>query len=220
MPKEISNLMEEYDDLATELRQRVALLARDKQFWLGIAGAPGSGKSTFADALQERLGQILVVIPMDGYHYYRRELDAMDDPSEAYVRRGAPFTFNSERFVNDLIFAHEAGEGIFPSFAHGIGDPVEAQIELSRTQRIALVEGNYVLLDSEPWCQLHKKVFDETWFLDLPVSESNRRVLLRHIKSGLTEEQARLRIVTNDNVNAELISKESPGNADRLIQIF
>jgi len=211
--------MREYDDLAAELRERAAQLAGDTQFWIGLAGAPGSGKSTLAEALKAQLGKLLAVIPLDGYHYRRSELNAMEDPVEAHARRGAPFTFNSTRFVNDLIKARSEGEGTFPSFDHRVGDPVEAEIQLFRAQRIVLVEGNYVLLDTEPWCQLRGKVFDETWFLDVPVRECNRRVRERHVKVGLTEEQADLRVVTNDGINAELIAAESPGNADRMIRI-
>ena len=211
--------MQEYDDLAAELRQRAARLNGNKQLWIGLAGGPGSGKSTLAEALKQRLGDLLTIIPLDGYHYYRSELDGMADPEEAHARRGAPFTFNATKFVDDLIKARDAGEGDFPSFDHRVGDPVEADIHLSKGPQIVLVEGNYLLLDTEPWRQLRERVFDETWFLDVPVTECNRRVGERHVKTGLSQEQAQLRVETNDSLNAELIAKVSPGNANRIIRI-
>ena len=211
--------MHDYDQLAAELRQRAARLTGDMQFWIGLAGGPGSGKSTLAKALKERLGKLLTIIPLDGYHYYRSELDGMQDPAEAHARRGAPFTFNATKFVDDLIKAREAGEGAFPSFDHRAGDPVEADIHLQKGPQIVLVEGNYLLLDTEPWRQLRERVFDQTWFLEVPVPECNRRVAERHAKTGLTEAQAQLRVATNDSINAELITKVSPGNADRIIRI-
>jgi len=55
--------------------------------------------------------------------------------------------------------------------------------------------------------------------LDVPVPECNRRVCIRHVKTGLTEEQAKLRVATNDSINAELITKVSRRNADRIIHI-
>lgn len=76
-----------------------------------------------AEALQERLGRLLTIIPMDGYHYYQSELDTMEDPEEAHARRGAPFTFNSAKFVGALIKARKEGQGSFPCFDHGTGDP-------------------------------------------------------------------------------------------------
>jgi pantothenate kinase len=217
--KESINRMSTCEDLAAELRQKADQLTGKSQFWIGLAGGPGSGKSTLAQALKARLGKLLTIIPLDGYHYYRRELDAMEDPEEAHTRRGAPFTFNASRFVNDLIEARSTGEGVFPSFDHTVGDPVEASIQLNKGRQIVLVEGNYVLLDTEPWCQLRDSVFDETWFLDVPVPECNRRVCIRHVKTGLTEEQAKLRVATNDSINAELITKVSRRNADRIIHI-
>lgn len=36
-----------------------------------------------------------LVVTMDGYHYYRHQLDKMDDPEHAYARRGAEFTFDA-----------------------------------------------------------------------------------------------------------------------------
>jgi pantothenate kinase len=137
--------MQEHDDLAAELRQRAAQLTDDTQFWIGLAGGPGSGKSTLAEALKTRLGELLTIIPLDGYHYYRSELDGLDDPEEAHVRRGAPFTFNATKFVDDLIKARDTGEGTFPSFDHHTGDPVEADIQLTKGPRIVLVEYRYCL---------------------------------------------------------------------------
>ena len=70
-------ITQEYDDLAAELRQRAAQLTDDKQFWIGLAGGPGSGTSTLADALKVRLGEQLTIILLDGYNCYRSELDRM-----------------------------------------------------------------------------------------------------------------------------------------------
>lgn len=47
---------------------------------IGIAGVPGSGKSTIAAAAAARLvarGVASVALPMDGFHYSRAQLDAM-----------------------------------------------------------------------------------------------------------------------------------------------
>lgn len=213
-------IKQEYDELARELKEKAACLTNGEQFWLGIVGGPGSGKSTLAAELKRHLGGLLVVIPQDGYHYYRSQLDLMDDPVEAHRRRGAPFTFDTTRFVNDLIKARKNAEGAFPSFDHHTADPIENDIQLTLQDRIVLVEGNYLLLNAAPWSRLREEVFDETWFLNVPVQESNRRVMARHMKVGLTEEEARQRVVTNDGLNAELIMKESPANADRIIQLI
>lgn len=59
---------------------------------MGIAGSPGAGKSTVAKEVAVRLnalwlekkqgekddGEIAVAVPMDGFHLYRHQLDAME----------------------------------------------------------------------------------------------------------------------------------------------
>lgn len=39
-----------------------------------------------------------------------------------------------------------AGSGLYPSFDHAVGDPIEGDIEVRKEHRVVLIEGNYVLL--------------------------------------------------------------------------
>jgi len=207
----------DFDELANYLLKQVAELEAGKIFWVGIAGAPGSGKSTLSQALQQQLGEIAVVIPMDGYHFYRGELDKMPNPDEALKRRGTPFTFNVKRFVQELADARQRGEGSFPSFDHGRGDPIEKDIRLVAGQhRVAIVEGNYLLLEEEPWNQI-RTLLDETWFLEVDIELCMQRVRARFLATGLDQQTADFRIETNDRPNAELVALVSPKNADRMI---
>lgn len=63
---------------------------------VGVAGAPGAGKSTLASAVAARLCAALgdataaVVLPMDGFHLTKAELAQFPDPTAAFARRGAP----------------------------------------------------------------------------------------------------------------------------------
>lgn len=41
--------------------------------------------------------------------------------------------------------------------------------------RIVVVEGNYVLLDLQPWDQL-QELFDDTWFVEVDLDEAMDRV--------------------------------------------
>lgn len=206
-----------YVQLAERLAARSANLSHGEQFWLGIAGPPGSGKSTLCQALLDDLGTGAIAIPMDGYHYYRAELDRMANPTEAHRRRGAPFTFDANRFVTDLAKAKRCREGHFPSFEHGLGDPVGKDIVLQReVHRIVIVEGNYLLLDDPPWREL-KPIFDETWYLDVSVDRCKERVRQRLLATGRDEETARFRVDYNDGPNAELVARVSPKNADIIV---
>lgn len=60
-----------------------AILGRGKdgrRVVVAVAGPPGTGKSTFSDALEESLDRrqpgSTAVFPMDGFHYDDRILDA------------------------------------------------------------------------------------------------------------------------------------------------
>jgi pantothenate kinase len=78
-----------------------------QQYWIAVAGAPGSGKSTLSKELAAGLnarGIRTTVIPMDGFHYYRRELDQMPNSDEAHARRGSHWTFNATRLVQVMLF--------------------------------------------------------------------------------------------------------------------
>ena len=75
---------------------------------VALAGLPGAGKSTVAEALCARWTGA-VVLPMDGYHLPRRLLDAV-----GLRRRGAPHTFDPERLRADLLRLKATGAGVFP----------------------------------------------------------------------------------------------------------
>ena len=77
--------------LAARLLARAAGASR---LIIGICGAPGAGKSTFAGMLVEALNTVqagaTVVVPMDGFHLARSVIAA----DERATRRGAPDTFD------------------------------------------------------------------------------------------------------------------------------
>jgi pantothenate kinase len=66
---------------------------------VGLAGSPGSGKTTTASEVVSRVNALAsaagvgdafaALLPMDGFHLTRAQLDAMPDPKEAHRRRGA-----------------------------------------------------------------------------------------------------------------------------------
>lgn len=69
-------MQEVYDLLAERVAQRLQSGGGGGQPYLvGVAGVPGSGKSSLAKAVCQRLndrGIPAVNVPMDGFHYYRR----------------------------------------------------------------------------------------------------------------------------------------------------
>lgn len=124
---------------------------------------------------------------------------------EAYARRGAPWTFDAEAFVAAVRKIRLQGGASLPSFDHGVGDPVEGDILIDSQQHaVVLVEGNYLLLESEPWVHL-RELFDDTWFVDCPLDTAMQRVFERQTAIGLAPDVSRGRIAGNDRPNGELI---------------
>lgn len=64
---------------------------------IGICGIPGSGKSTFSVQLSNSLPDS-IVIPFDGYHKYRKELN-----EDQIKYRGRFDTFNLDKFKSDFL---------------------------------------------------------------------------------------------------------------------
>lgn len=159
------------------------------------------------DAINARAGaEVAVMLPMDGFHYYRRQLDAMPDPQEAHARRGAHWTFDARAFVDCVRRVRAEGQAAVPSFDHAVGDPVEGDIRVLTSHRVVLVEGNYVLLDGAPWDELRRGgLLDDTWFVDVPLDVAMERVFRRQTAIGLAPEVSRGRIAGNDRPNAELV---------------
>lgn len=194
---------------------------------VGLAGRPGSGKTTalhiIADAVESRLAsgspstssRRCVCMPMDGYHLYRRELAAMKDPKEAFRRRGAEWTFNPENLARDLqqlkSIDHTKSPPTYtatyvPSFNHGTGDPVEKDILIPAEAQVVLVEGNYLLYSGTPeWAKVVSQ-FDVKLFLYCSRDLCTERLCRRHMKAWkTTREAAMTRAKGSDTTNGDLV---------------
>jgi pantothenate kinase len=69
-------------------------------------------------------------------------------------------------------------------------------------------EGNYLLLDEEPWVHL-ADMFDLTVMLKADPGELRRRLVDRWLAHGLDPDQALARALSNDIPNAELVVRDS-----------
>ena len=77
-------------------QQRIeTMLARGTRQILGIAAPPGAGKSTLVQAVARQYGDLVQVIPMDGFHLANSELDRLG----RRARKGAPDTFDADGYV-------------------------------------------------------------------------------------------------------------------------
>jgi pantothenate kinase len=151
---------------------------------------------------------------MDGYHYYRSQLDVMPDPAHAHARRGAAFTFDGHAFLSLVRKVREpltpTSPTLYaPSFDHALKDPKENDIAIEPTTRILVFEGNYLSLDKMPWNEA-AALMDELWFVQVDFETARRRLVPRHVKAGIasSEEEAEKRVTENDLVNGEEIVRD------------
>ena len=182
---------------------------------IALAGLPGSGKSTLASYLAAEVNAVagpgtMMALGMDGFHLSQAELRRMPDPETAFARRGAPWTFDVPALAARLhAMRGAAGQQVipWPEFRHEIGDPVEGAFTVAAQTRLVLVEGLYLLCQDEGW-EAVSSMFDERWYLETPIDVSLERLTVRHMAAwGLTRPEAEARVITNDRLNAEIVSR-------------
>ncbi len=175
---------------------------------VAIAGPPASGKSTIAADLCAQLkiaGETAIAVPMDGFHYD----DAILNARGHRARKGAPHTFDVNGFAN-LINRIKVGES---DIAIGVFDRT---LELTRacadiidgTTKFVLVEGNYLLLNHEFWCDLKRK-FDYSIFIKTSVNELEQRLIKRWLDHGFDLSYAKNWIASNDLLNIKTVLTDS-----------
>eukprot|EP00762_Andalucia_godoyi_P002092 ANDGO_02604.mRNA.1 Putative uridine kinase C227.14 len=208
------------ESLAAELNEIGKSVPRGELYCVGICGVPGSGKSSAAQYLATHVKRCAHV-PMDGYHYYRTELEMFPDPQEAFRRRGAPFTFDSESFARDIHKLKETGKFSFPDFDHAAKDPRPHAIcvDAQTSHSIVVFEGLYLYLDSDAGFKKVSSFLDQKWFLDADLEESMTRLAHRHVETGVADSMthAMERINGNDRQNGELVNIECRKHASRII---
>jgi pantothenate kinase len=194
-------------DLET-LKTVVAERGRTERSITAIAGPPGAGKSTLAEALVEALNAdepgSAAVFPMDGYHFD----DLVLVPRGLRPRKGAPETFDVAGFGHML---GRLRQNIEPEIAVPVFD---RSIEIARagarmipkSVRHLVVEGNYILLGIGEWHMLHRH-YDTTVMIEVAEEELRRRLSDRW--KELDPAAFAFKMEENDLPNGRLVRGES-----------
>jgi pantothenate kinase len=182
---------------------------------LGIAGAPGAGKSTLAERIVAGVGGAARLVPMDGFHLAQAELERLGRDA----RKGAVDTFDAVGYVSLLRRLHrlEPTSVWAPRFRRDLEEPIAGAIEVPPEVRLVVTEGNYLLLPGDPWDEA-RSLLHEAWFLDLDAEVRLRRLTARHEAYGRSPEQARAWARGSDERNATLVAATAD-RADLVVRL-
>ncbi len=177
------------------------LAPRGRRLMVALAGAPGAGKSTLAEAVVAALGPQAALMPMDGFHLD----DSVLRRKGLLPRKGAPQTFDAGGFAATLGRV-AAGEHVYvPVFDRAREIAIAGVQEIGPEVSVVVVEGNYLCLSEAPWTAL-APLWDLSVFLDVPVPELERRLLRRWAGFGYSPAKAREKAEGNDIPNARRVA--------------
>lgn len=188
-------------ELAKLIRAKAPTQGR---FLTALAGPPGAGKSTLAAEVVAALGQGAKAVPMDGFHYD----DAVLVARGARARKGAPDTFDAQGFFHLLRRLRVEDEVAIPLFDRDLEISRAGADIITKTDRLLIVEGNYLLLNEAPWPEA-APLFDLTVWIDVPEAELDRRLVARWAHYGKSPAEARAWIDGADMPNIRRVTENS-----------
>jgi len=185
------------------------------RFLVAVAGAPGCGKTAFATifaaVINAEAGQdAAIVVGLDGWHYpndYLASHSVDRSGSRIALRaiKGAPETFDAATAYASLSEMRQGGRVGFPVYSRRQHEPVPDGGVVEACHRIVVVEGNYLLLDEDPWRRF-RELFDLCVFISAPLETLISSLTERHQRGGKTSEVTARQVREVDLPNARRVA--------------
>jgi uridine kinase len=130
----------------------------DRPLFIGIAGGSGSGKTTIADAVVERLEGKVALVQHDSYYRHRPELSFEE---RTRVNYDHPSALETELLVKHLV-ALRSGERIEKPVYDFANHLRSSETVTVAPAPVIVVEGILVLTEAELRSELDLKIFVDT----------------------------------------------------------
>ncbi len=180
-----------------------------------MAAPPAVGKTTLSQFLEylSKVNEELIDIQslgLDGFHYHSDYIQTHEIIRDGKIIpmkevKGCPETFDAEHFrkkVEEL----KDGNPRWPIYDRTIHDVVEDVVEV--TGDIVLIEGNWLLLNEEPWNKIKEKA-DYTILIEAEEKVLRSRLIERKMQGGLSREDAENWYLNSDSVNVKRVLEHS-----------
>lgn len=223
LPQHIRYNIDTVEHLFLPLLRRLTQMQRraGRRVIAFLAAPPATGKSTLLQFLERLVREHadltqMQALGMDGFHYPNRYLethtilrDGVERPLKSI--KGAPETFDVPALAAKLRAAKN-GRTLFPVYDRRIHDVVPDALTVDAP--ILLIEGNWLLLDEEPWRGL-RPLADYSVRIDAPAAFLRDRLIARKVQGGLSEAEATAFCEASDARNVERFAAHA-GAADEV----
>ena len=179
------------------------------RYFIALSGPPASGKSTISENLVKDLsakGYNSSILQMDGFHYD----DLILKERKLLSKKGAPETFDVMGLINFVSRLRKEDEVVIPIFDRSLELSRSSAVIISKNTKVIIVEGNYVLLNSYPWSELHK-FFNTTVMINCEKKILEKRLIERWENFNLPKKEIDEKVYKNDLPNGVNVLKNSIG---------
>jgi len=141
---------------------------------------------------------------MDAFHYD----DQILKEKNLLLKKGAPETFDVMGLLNFINRLEKESEVVIPVFDRSLELSRSSAVIVSDDIKVVIIEGNYLLLKSHPWRELHK-FFNSTIMVNCDEKILEERLIKRWENFNLSKDVIKQKVYENDLPNGIDVLKNS-----------